>query len=79
MGGYGHILIKISIIGPVIGEFYIDSMYTGWSKKRLGCDLDEKCLRNSKILFDGVFLFIYSHLLKKLQLFKFCKKKVMWL
>ena len=35
---------------------------TGWSKKSLWCDLEEKCLRNSKIFFDGVFLSIYSHL-----------------
>ena len=26
-GGYEHILIKFSIMGPVIGEYYIDSMY----------------------------------------------------
>ena len=41
-------------------------MYTGWSKK--------KCLRNSKIFFDGVFPSIYSHL-KKLELSKLCRKK----
>ena len=47
-----------------------------WSKKSLLCDLEEKCLRNSKIFFDGVFLSIYLHLLKKLELSKLCKKKV---
>ena len=31
-------------------------------------DLEEKCLRNSKIFFDGVFLSTYTHLLKKLKL-----------
>ena len=36
-------------------------------KKSLRCDLEEKCLRNSKIYFDGVFLSIYSRLLKKLE------------
>ena len=49
---------------------------TGWSKKSLSCDLEEKRLRNSKIFFDGVFLSIYSHLLKKLELSKLCKKKL---
>ena len=44
-------------------------------KKSLWCDLEEKCLRNSKIFFDGVFISIlYLHLLKKL-----CRKKVMGL
>ena len=43
----------------------INYNYTGWSKKSFLCDLEEKCLRNSKIFFDGVFLSIYSHLLKK--------------
>ena len=47
----------------------------GGPKKSLWCDLEEKCLRNSKIFFDGVFLFIYSHLLKKLELSKLCRKK----
>jgi hypothetical protein len=40
-----------------------------WSRK----------VRNSKIFFDGVFLSIYSHLLKKLVLSKLCRKKVMGL
>ena len=31
---------------------------------------------NSKIFFDGVFLSIFSHLLKKLKLSKLCRKKV---
>ena len=39
------------------------------------CDIEEKCLKNSKIFFDGVFLSIYSHLLMKLELSKFCRKK----
>ena len=40
----------------------------GVPKKSLWCDIDEKCLWNSKIFFDGVFLYTYSHLLKKLEL-----------
>ena len=46
-------------------------------KKSVSCDLEEKYLGNYKIFFDGVFLSIYSHLLKKLKLFKLCRKKVM--
>ena len=38
-------------------------------------DLEEKCLRNSKIGFDGVFLSIYLFILKKLELSKLCTKK----
>ena len=30
-------------------------------------------MRNSKIFFDGLFLFKYSHLLKKLELSKLCR------
>ena len=45
------------------------------SKKSLWCDLEEKCLRNSKIFFDGVFPSVYSHLVKKLELSKLCRKK----
>ena len=37
--------------------------------------IEEKCLRNSKISFDGVFLSIYSHLPKKLKLSWLCRKK----
>ena len=36
-------------------------------------DLEEKCLRNSKIFFDGVSLSMYSHLVKKLELSKLCR------
>ena len=42
-------VLKIST-HPLVQE------YTGWTKKRLRCDLEEKGLRNSKIFFDGVFL-----------------------
>ena len=35
--------------------------------------------KNFKIFFDGVFLSIYSHLLKKLELSKLSRKKVMGL
>ena len=48
--------------------------YTGWSKKSLWFDLEEKCLRSSNIFFDGVFLSIYSHLLKTLELSELCRK-----
>ena len=49
----------------------------GVPKKSLWCDLEEKCLGNSNIFFDGVFLSVYSHLLKKLELYKLCGEKVM--
>ena len=45
-------------------------------KNSLWIDLEEKCLRNSKIFFDGVFLSIYSHRVKKLELSKSRRKKV---
>ena len=47
----------------------------GGQKKSLWCDLGEKYWRNSKIFLDGVFLSIYSHLLKKLELSKLYRKK----
>ena len=49
--------------------------YTGGSKKSLWNNLEEKCLRKSKMLFDGVFLSMFSHLLKKLELSKLRIKK----
>jgi hypothetical protein len=48
----------------------------GGPKKGLWIDQEEKCLRNSKIFFDGVFLSIYSHLLKKLELSKLFREKL---
>ena len=33
-------------------------------------------MRNSKIFLDGVFLFVYSQLVKKLELYKLRKKKL---
>ena len=48
----------------------------GGPKKSLQCDLEEKCLRNSKMFFNGVFLSIHAHLLKKLELSKLYRKKV---
>ena len=51
----------------------------GGPKKNLLIDLEEKCLRNSKIFVDGVILSIYSHLVKKLELSKLHRKKVMGL
>ena len=48
-------------------------MYTGWSKKSLWINLEEKCLRNYKIFFDKVFLSISSKLvLSKLYVEKKC-------
>ena len=61
---------------PSINSFYF-LRTTGWSKKSLWGDLEEKCLRNSKMVFDGVFHSVYSHLLKKLELSKSCRKKIM--
>jgi hypothetical protein len=54
---------------------------TGWSKKSFWCDLEEKCLRNSKIFFMESFSFFvpflfllkgnsYSSLVLKFQVFK---------
>ena len=57
----------------------VDRNVQGGSKKSLWCDLEEKCLRNSKIFFDGVFLSMYAHLVKKFQLSKLSRKKVMGL
>ena len=42
--------------------------FTGWSKIKFM--MWSRKVRNSKIFFDGVFLSIYSHLLKKLELSK---------
>ena len=45
----------------------------GWSKKKVyELIMEEKC-------YDKVFLSIYSHLLKKLDLSKLCRNKVMGL
>ena len=54
--------------------FYLSIYIQGGPKKFLWCDLEEKWLRNSKIFFNGVFLYIYSHLLKNLELSKLCRK-----
>ena len=40
----------------IINKKYIQ----GGSKKSLCCDLEEKCFRNSKMFFDGVFKFTSS-------------------
>ena len=39
---------------------FTNKKYTGRSKKSLWCDLEEKWLGNSKIFFDGVFLYIFT-------------------
>jgi hypothetical protein len=64
--------IYIPHLKKVVPILYVQ----GGPKKKLWCDLEEKCLRNSKIFFDGVFLSIYSYL-KKLEISKLCRKKVM--
>ena len=47
---------RLTIVNGInyLGEKYIQC----GPKKSLWCDLDVKCLRNSKIFFDGVFLSI---------------------
>ena len=42
----------------------ISRFLQGGQKQHLLIDLEERFLRNSKISFDGVFLSLYSHLLK---------------
>ena len=73
------IYFRISLYNQRIISWWwisLNSKYLqGGPKKSLWCDLEEKCLRNSKIFFDGVFPSMYSHLLKKLELFKLCIKK----
>ena len=54
----------------------ISRFLQGGQKQRLLIDLEERFLRNSKISFDGVFLSLYSHLLKQLELSKLCRKKL---
>ena len=53
-------------------------LYTGWSKKSLWYDLEEKCLLNSKIFFDGVFLSIYLHLQEDRASFLSYVEKKLW-
>ena len=43
--------------------------------KKIGIGLEEKYLRNSKIFFNEHFLYPFSHLIKKLELSKLCRKK----
>ena len=57
------------------GNIYV---YRVVQNKFMMC-VEEKCLGNLKIFFDVVFLSVYSHLLKKLELSKLCRKKVMGL
>ena len=49
----------------------------GGPNKILRIDLEEKCLRNFKTFFEGIFIYpyYYSYLLKKLEHFKLCRKK----
>ena len=46
----------------------------GGPKESLWIELEESVWEIQKN-FDGVFLSIYSHLLKKIELSKFCRKK----
>ena len=76
-----HLLYSInkstysSIYNNIHLPIYLHLYLQGGPKKSLWCDLDEKCLWNSKKNY-GVFLSIYSHLLKKLELSKLCRKKL---
>ena len=53
-------LIKIMDIERKKLGWYLCKIYNG-QKKSLWCHIEEKCLGNTKIFFDGVFLSIYSH------------------
>ena len=68
-------LVLLLFFRLLLDIWYLSMYVQGGPKKSLWCDLEEKCLRKSKIFFYGVFLSIYSHLLKKLVLFNFCRKK----
>ena len=70
---YQYILIAILAFSLLLRKVVAP---TRWSKKSLLYDLEEKGLTNSKMFFDGVFLSIYSHLLKKFALSKLCRKKL---
>ena len=54
-------------------------VYTGWSKKKFMMWSGGKVFEKFGNIFYGVFLSIYSHLLKKFELSKLCGKKVMGL
>ena len=68
-------LVEVHILYESLKNINLQMNIQGGPKKSLLCHLEEKCLRNSKIFFYGVFLYIYSHLLKKLELSKLCRKK----
>jgi hypothetical protein len=72
---------NIRIHTLLLHALFYDNMYNMYvgPKKSLWIDLEEKCLRNSKIFFDGVFLSIYSHLFKNLEFSKLYRKKVIGL
>ena len=53
--------------------------HTGWSKKKFIMWSRGKVFEIFLNSFYGVFLYIYSDLLKKLELSKLCRKKVMGL
>ena len=69
------------IVSLFVFHYYLSlqpSLLRGLKKTNvLWIDLEEKGLRNSKIFFDGVFLYLYTHLIKKLEIFKLRRKKVM--
>jgi hypothetical protein len=52
----------------ILTVFDQTKIHAGCPRKSLWIGLEEKCLINSKIFFGGVFLYLYSHLLKKLEL-----------
>ena len=68
-----YILIKYyHFIENIVIKYCIQGVF----KTRLQFSLYEKCLKNSKILVDGVFHYIYSHLLNKLQILGHLEKKL---
>ena len=76
---FSHALIiqttLVIIVFYDVGYYNIDFIIVqGGQKKSLWCDLEEKCLGNSKKTINVVFLSVYLHLLEKLDLYELWKK-----
>ena len=71
-------LKKIPIVQHITGSSNFGWIIhlQGGPKKSLLIGLEKKCLWTSKIFFDGVFLFIYSNLYKKIRFLSNLKKKI---
>ena len=67
------------LLNKKLAMFATYIQYIQGGKKKFMMWSREKCLWNSKIFFYGVFLSINSHLLKKLELSKLFRKKVIGL